>query len=345
MPHGAGQGGGVNGQTQHHILAHGIAARFRIPLVLLVFAVMYGIVGYAILGFSFVESLYQVAITLTTVGYREVHPLGTGGQLFTISLLLVGVGAVFAAIAIFAETLAKGELTLILRSRRLQKQIAGLSDHHIICAYGRVGRAAAAEFARSGIPFVVLDTDERLVPLLEEHGVPYLIADSTDEAVLRRVGIDRAQGLVCAVDSDSTNVFIVLTARSLNPDLTIVARAARPETVDRLVRAGADRVVSPYALSGSRMAFLSLRPSVVDFVDMVTVAPDLRLDEILIREGSALDGISVGEAATTYTGVVIVAVRKLQEGLIASPPPDTRLAAGDLAVALGPRHALESMEA
>lgn len=329
---------------EHVTLAHGILARFRVPLALLVFAVNYGVVGYVILGFSFVESLYMTAITLTTVGYREVHELGTGGQLFTISLLLVGVSAVFAGIAIFAETLARGELTLILRSRRLQKQIAGLSRHYIICAYGRVGRAAAAEFERVGVPFVVLDTDERLVPVLEEHEVPYLIADSTDEAVLKRVGIDRARGLVCAVDSDSTNVFIALTARSLNPDLTIVARAARPETVDRLLRAGADRVVSPYAISGSRMAFLSLRPSVVDFVDMVTVAPDLRLDEIMVREGSPLDGISVGDAASTYQGVVIVAVKKPREGLLASPPSSTRLAAGDLAVALGPRTALEAME-
>jgi voltage-gated potassium channel len=335
----------MNGPTQHSLLAHGVAARFRIPLILLVFAVVFGVAGYMMLDYAFVEALYQTAITLTTVGYREVHELDTTGQLFTIALLLIGVSAVFAGIAIFAETLARGELTLILRSRRLHKQINQLSDHHIICAYGRVGRAAAAEFKRSGIPFVVLDTDERLVPLLEEHDVPYLIADSTDELVLNRVGIGRARGLICAVDSDSTNVFIVLTARALNPGLTIVARAARPETVDRLVRAGADRVVSPYALSGSRMAFMSLRPSVVDFVDMVTVAPELRLDEILIREGSSLDGISVGDAANTYKGVVIVAIKKPKEGLIASPPADTQLAAGDLAVALGPREALETMEA
>jgi voltage-gated potassium channel len=332
-------------QSDHNVLAHGIAARFRIPLILLGFAVVYGVVGYTILGFGFVEALYQVAITLTTVGYREVHELDTGGQLFTISLLLVGVSSVFAGIAIFAETLARGELTLILRSRRLQKKISDLKNHYIICAYGRVGRAAAEEFRRADIPFVVLDTDERLVPLMESHDVPYLIDDSTDENVLRRAGIERARGLVCAVDSDTTNVFIALTARSLNPNLTIVARAARPETVDRLTRVGADRVVSPYALSGSRMAFLSLRPSVVDFVDMVTVAPDLRLDEILIREGSSLDGITVGDAASTYKGVVIVAVKKLREGLIASPPADTLLAAGDLAVALGPRNALEAMEA
>jgi voltage-gated potassium channel len=321
-----------------------IAARFRTPIVLLGLASVYGVVGYAILGFSFVESLYQTAITLTTVGYREVHPLGTGGQLFTISLLLVGVSAVFAGIAIFAETIAKGELARLLRSRRLNKDIGSLSDHYVLCAFGRVGRSTAAEFERAGVRYIVIDTDEGLVPMLEERGIPYMIADPTDEDVLMRAGITRARGLVCAVDSDSTNVFIALTARALNPGLTIVARAARPETVDRLERAGANRVVSPYALSGSRMGFLSLRPSVIDFVDMITVAPDLRLDEIMIAPGSALDGVSVGEAAATYAGAVIVALKKPNADLVASPTPATRLAAGDLAVALGPRAVLESME-
>ena len=332
---------GVNGRS---LEGPGLAARFRVPLGLLALAVVGGVAGYAALGFSFVEALYQTVITLTTVGYREVRPLGTGGQLFTIAVILVGVSAVFAGIAIFAETLARGELGSMLRSRRVLKQIAGLSDHFIICAYGRVGRAAAEEFRRTGASFVVLETDERLVPLLEEHGAPYLIGDSTDEEVLRRVGIERARGLVCAVDSDTANVFIALTARALNPRLTIVARAARPESVDRLIRAGADRVVSPYALSGRRMAFLSTRPSVVDFVDMVTVAPDLRLDEIVVRAGSALDGLSVGEAVATYAGTAILAVKKPGETLVPSPPAAMRLAAGDLAIALGPRDALESME-
>ncbi|MEW6583014.1 MAG: NAD-binding protein [Actinomycetota bacterium] len=326
------------------LITSSVLARFRIPVVLLAIAVVYGVAGYMLIDYTFVEALYQTAITLTTVGYREVRPLGTGGQLFTISLLLIGVSAVFAGIAIFAETLARGELGVLLRSRRVQKRIRSLDDHYIICAYGRVGRAAVSEFQRVGVPFVVIDTDERLAPLLEEKGVPYLIADPTDEEILRHVGIDRARGLVCAVDSDTTNVFIALTARSLNPGLTIVARAARPETVDRLQRAGADRVVSPYALSGSRMALLSLRPSVVDFVDMVTVAPDLRLDEIMIHPGSPLDGRTVGDAVNGHPGTVIVALKKPEGRLIPSPAPDTLLQAGDLAVALGPRDVLEGME-
>lgn len=329
------------GRTQ----ASSVIARFRLPVGILALAVVYGVVGYLIMGLGFVEALYQTVTGLTTVGFREVRPFGTGGQLFTMSVLLLGVGALFVAIAIFAETLARGDLGVLLRSRRLQTQIDKLRDHYIVCAYGRVGRAAVQEFQRVGVPFVVLDTDERLSPRLENLGFPYLIADPTDEDVLKRVGIDRAQGLVCAVDSDSTNVFICLTARSLNPDLTIVARAARRETINRLERAGADRVVSPYSISGSRMALLSLRPSVVDFVDMVTVAPDLRLDEIMITEGSPLQGRSVGEAVAANPGTVIVALRKPPGKLIASPSPDTLLEAGDLAVALGPRDVLEGLEA
>jgi voltage-gated potassium channel len=325
-------------------LASSLVARFRVPVALLVIAVVYGVIGYMLLGFTAIEALYQTATGLTTVGFREVHPLGPGGQLFTISVLLIGVSAVFAGIAIFAETIARGELGTLLRSRRVKKQISALKDHFIVCAYGRVGQAAVKEFRRVGAPYVVIDVDERLAPALEERDVPFLIADPTDEEVLRAVGIDRARGLVCAVDSDSTNVFIALTARSLNPDLMIVARAARPETVDRLERAGADRVVSPYGLSGSRMALLTLRPSVVDFVDMVTLAPDLRLDEIIIHAGSPLDGVSVGDVVAAHQGAVIVAVKKPAGDLIPTPAPETRLTAGDLAVALGPRDVLEHLE-
>lgn len=175
-----------------------------------------------------------------------------------------------------------------------------------------------------------------LVPLMEEHDVPYISADPTQEAVLIQAGIEHAKGLVCAVDSDAINVYITLTARTLNPKLSIVSRSSAPESVDQLQRAGADRVVSPYTLSGRRMAALALQPAVVEFIDMVAVAPDLRLEEIVVGAGSPLDGRTVGEATGERRELMILAVKKSGAELIPSPDRDLRLSAGDLVVALGP---------
>ena len=218
----------------------------------------------------------------------------------------------------------------------MQRRIDDLSDHYIICAFGRVGRATADEFREQGEQYVVVDSQPGLERLMEEHGAPYIVGDPTHEAILDQAGIERARGLVSAVDSDADNVYITLTARTRNPKLFIVARASSPESVDQLYRAGADRVVSPYTLSGKRMAGLALHPSVVEFIEMVTVAPDMRLEEIQILPGSPLDGRTVGDAsAGGRYDVTILAVKKPGEPLAASPAQDVVLGAGDLVIALG----------
>src|SRR5262249_11932865 len=252
-------------------------------------------------------------------------------------------GAVFATIGVATELVASGELGARYRRRMVDRRIAGLRDHHVICAYGRVGRAVAASLAEQGAPFCVLDVDPALAPLMESHGVIHLTGDPSDEDVLRQVRIEHARGLVCAVDSDAVNVFITLTARALNPELSIVARASRAESVDRLVRAGADRVVSPYELSGRRMGFLAMRPAVVDFLEMVTLAPDLTLEEILVRPGSSLDGRSVGEAVSDHPGVTVLALKRGESDLEPSPDVEARLSSGDLVVVMGPQRALEAL--
>lgn len=217
----------------------------------------------------------------------------------------------------------------------MQRRIDDLRDHYVLCAYGRVGRAAAEEFRQQGQPYIIVEPQESLERLVQADGAPYLIADPTEESVLLAAGILRAHGLVCAVDSDAINVYITLTARSLNPKLSIVSRASNPESVDQLQRAGADRVVSPYILSGRRMAFLALQPAVVEFLDMVTIAPDLRLEEIVVRPGSPLDGKTVGEVSAREQTTVL-AVKKMGDELIASPQDDVPLGAGDLVIVLGP---------
>lgn len=315
--------------------------RFRGPMLLLLAALVLGTAGYAAIeGWTLLEGLYMTVITLTTVGFKEVRDLGAAGQVFTMALSLAGVVLLFTVIAIIAQLIIQGELSEPLRRRRMEKRIDSLSDHFIICAYGRVGRATADEFDEQGVDYVIVEALETLEPLLADRGAPYILDDPSREAVLEDAGIHRARGLVTAVDSDAVNVYITLTARTLNPKLLIVARASEIESVDQLYRAGADRVVSPYALSGKRMASLATHPSVVEFIDMVTVAPDLRLEEIVVRQGSNLDGKTVGTASEDRENVTILAVKKTGAALIPSPGADLVLGPGDLVVALGPAKVL-----
>ncbi len=325
-----------------------IFEQFKLPLGMLIASLVYGTLGYvAIFKWAFIDALYMTVTTLTTVGFREVQPIDSvGSKLFTISLLVVGISALFAGIGVFANMIGSGELQAIVRRRGVRRQVAGLSDHYIVCAYGRVGRSVVEELRRQGASVMVLDIDPGLESRLQADGVPYLIADPSEEGVLREVGIERARGLVCAVDSDEVNVYITLTARSFNPDLTIVARAARRQSLEALQKAGANHIISPYKLSGHRMAALSLRPSLVDFIEMVTVGPDLRLDEILIQEGSPLVGVTVDVACASHHGVTILAHKREADPQLEAPPNGGAvLASGDLVVAFGPREALEAMEA
>jgi voltage-gated potassium channel len=321
-----------------------VLVRFRLPLALLLAVTVYGVVGYRVLeGWSLLDALYMTVITLSTAGFREVHPLSVRGQAFTISLILAGVAALFVGLGVVTELVVSGQLAEVLRRRRMDLRVGRLDRHYVVCAYGRVGRSVAEELTRQGLPLVVIEVLDKLAAALEEQDVPHIIGDPTGEEVLRRAGIERAQGLVCAVDSDAANVYITLTARALNPNLVIVARASDPASVDKLLWAGADQVVSPYALSGRRMAFLAQHPAVVDFLDLMSIVPDLRLEQIAVRAGSVLDGATVEQASTTHGAATILAVKPASGEPIAYPHPQVRLAEGDLVVVLGPLQALDAM--
>jgi len=299
------------------------------PVVL----VVAGIAGYLSFGYSPWMAVAMTLLTLTTVGSASGSHLSTGEMVFTAGLALLGVGLFVVILGLAATAIVEGRVTLISRSRRMRRHLDELRGHFIVCAYGRVGRSIARELEAEGVPFVVVDSKAELEPDLERDGHCYLIGDASDEAVLRKAGIERAQALICAVDSDAENVFITIVARSLSPDLLIVARAAREQSADRLHRAGATHVVSPYVTSGRRMANLALRPHVVEFFDVAGAGqPGLRLEELAITEGSPLAGRSLQEIRGP---AVPLLVRRPSGQLIANPARDLQLQAGDVLVVFG----------
>ncbi|MBW3614169.1 MAG: potassium channel protein [Actinobacteria bacterium] len=316
----------------------------RLPGIMLLFALVYGTTGYVLLeGFGLLDALYMTVTTLTTVGFGEIEPLSPPGRAFTITLITIGFAAVFLLVSALTASLASGHLGRRLSRRGIVRRIERMRDHYVICAFGRVGRAAAEELVREGVEVVLVEPKDELEPVLVEAGLPYLIDDPTKEAVLEEAGIRRAKALICAVDSDAVNVYITLTARSLNPELFIISRASSMESVETLKRAGSNRVVSPYSVSGSRMASLALRPAVLEFVDMVAVAPGLRIEELVVGEGSQLALRTVRDVCSPYPGTMILARKSASGELLVPPAADTLLSPGDLIIVVGPTDLLTRM--
>lgn len=290
---------------------------------------VYGITGYVLLGYDAPAAIHNTILVVTTVGFTPQQPT-TVERLFTATVAMFGVAAFLAALALISSLLLEGRIAILTRRKRMDRRIASLADHYIICAYGRVGRAVARELEADGVSFVVVDRLDELEPQMRADGVIHYLGDPTNDRVLRAVGIDRARGLISAVDSDADNVYIVLTARSLNPDVFIVARASESAAADRLYRAGADRVISPYVSSGRHMAMLALRPRVMDYLEIG--GESLRLEEVMVDASSPMIGQTVEVAAAGATPLV---VRRAGGEIAPNPGPDLVLAEGDLIVVLG----------
>lgn len=322
----------------------GLLARFRMPLLLVAAAVLYGSIGFVLVeGVSPLDAVYRTVLVLSTIGTGTPEPRGDGAMIFTVSLILVGVAAVFTGIGVGTEVLVSGDLAYWARRRQMAGRLARLSDHFIVCAYGRVGRTVADELRAQGGTVVVIESNPELTSMPARDGLLYVQGDPADEEVLEEANIRRAQALVCAVDSDAANVYITLTARALNPSLRIISRASVQSSADKLVRAGADEVVSPYRLSGRRMALLAMRPSMVEMLDLLGFGPDSRLEEILVRPGARLDGSTIAQALDRYTGVSILAVKHPDTPLVPAPDHATRLAPGDLILSVGPNAMVDRM--
>jgi voltage-gated potassium channel len=317
-----------------------------IPLVL----ILGGTLGYYGIekNYSLFDALYMTIITLTTVGYEEVHhPLSPQGRVFTIALLLIGVFVFFYTITELLRSVVSGEVRQLLGRQRMERSLAGLKNHLIICGYGRMGRHVCEQFSRQGLSFVLID---RKTELLQDFAIPHGIAlsgDATSDEVLKHAGVERARALVTVAASDADNLFITLSARLLNDKLFIVARAEGELAEEKLRRAGANRVVAPYAIGGTKMAMAVLRPAVVDFIELATRTEhlDLQIEETLIQPGSKLDGVTLHASGLRQElGVIVVAIKKASGHLVANPPGDAVMIAGDTLIALGPRRGLDRVE-
>jgi len=316
-------------------------------LILLVTVTAAGTVGYMMLeNWSLAESLYMAVITLSTVGFSEVHDLSTEGRLFTTFLIVCGVGIVAYSFGTIGQYLISGELRGTYRRRRMQTRIDQLAGHMIICGFGRVGRRVTLDLEQQGQACVVIDTDP-----VRFHGDETRLAvaaDSSDDDELIRCGIRKARGLVAATGNDATNTFITLTARSINPDLVIVARSNQPATEAKLLKAGADHVISPYAIAGHRIATQLLHPSVVDFLDVVMHSgqEEMWLEEVEVESGTELDGKTLVESdLSRRVGANVLAIRpKGQHSVRSGTIADVKLSPGDVLIVLGTRTQLDELK-
>lgn len=302
-----------------------------------------GTVGYWILGFGLLDASYQTVTTISTVGFREVEPLSSAGKVFTIALILAGVGTALYTFGVVFEFLVEGDLRQVQRRRRMDRSIADLTGHVVVCGWGRVGRAIARHIAAAGKTVVVVDRDPQRL-----EGIEFLhvAGDATDDDVLRQAGLDRAGSLIAAIDTDAENLFVTLSGRSLRPDLFIIARARDEASDAKLRRAGADRVVNPQALGGARMAAFVSQPHVAEFLDVVMHDRqyEFQLEEVSIAEDSPLAGLTIGESAIRqHTGALVLALRTATGEFLTNPSPTATITPGQTLIVIGTASELEQL--
>lgn len=322
--------------------------RRLLTIIFFVFTLLaLGTGGYmTIEGWNFNDALYMTTITLTTVGYSEVHPLSASGQIFTIFLIILGVSVIAYSVSILGEYIFSTSFSGELKRRQTKRMIKKMHNHIIICGYGRVGRSAAPTLHDNSRDVVIIDNDPELVVRAQADGFATIQGDAASDDILREAGLEKAWGVVVSTGEDSLNLFIVLSARTLNPDLYIVARAVNAENERKMVRAGADRVVSPYRIGGKHMANIMLRPHVTDFFDVVTLqgGQELWIEELIIADDSTLIGQTVGQAnVRRQTGVSLVALTSKTTGQTIVPDANTLLGAGDELIVLGTRDQLAAL--
>jgi len=327
----------------------GAQRRVVIALVVLLALLILAPFGYMLIeGMGYNDAFYMTVITVFTVGFTEVKPLTTAGQYFTIFVIFVGVSTLFFIIASFLRYTFGEAFRETFGRRRMDLRIKKLQNHYVICGYGRVGEVVCETMAEAGVDFLVVEKNHDRIEDAINRGFLHIEGSATETETLEQAGVKRARGLVCALESDADNLFTTISARFLNPDLMIVTRSISRDSVDKLRFAGADRIISPYELSGRQMATFLLRPGVYDYLDLVTldIAVEYRMEELMVEQGSPLDSHTIGELdIKAKTGALIAAVRKAEStDFETNPHKDTRIDAGDLLIALGTEKDLAGLE-
>jgi voltage-gated potassium channel len=319
-----------------------------IGVTILIFVIAFGTSGYMLIEkWDFSDALYMTFITLTTVGYGEVRPLSSSGRVFTICLLIMGVGFVFYMFGTITQIMVEGQFRRLLGRRKLGKQLAALKDHYIICGYGRIGQIISREIAKKPLPLVIIENSPDLIKTIEEQGHLFIEGDATREDTLLKANIQKARGLVATVSSDADNVYIILTARGLNPGLYIMARVVDEKAERNLLQAGATRVISPYHIGARKMAQVILRPAVTDFVEVAVHrgGMELQIEEIQVRAPSRVTEAPLKESGIRQElGLIIIGIQRASGEMLYNPPPDAKIQVGDTLIAMGDPKNLHKLE-
>ena len=321
--------------------------QIRYAAILLLIIVITGTLGYTFIeAWPLLDSLYMTVITITTVGFGEVRALSEIGRFFTFALIIGSVGIVAYLVTLVAGIVVEGEIRRLMGRKKLEKAINRLKDHYIVCGYGRIGIYICKEFRHEGLPFVVIEREERVIQRMEEEELVYVRGDATDEKTLIDAGVERAKALITAVASDADNLYITLTARELNPNLHILSRASEEKAERKLISAGANKVVSPYLIGAHRMAMAIIRPAVVELMEIAMKRESLQLQlrEIKVNDTANLPGITLSESGIrSKLDLIVVAIKREDGSMLFNPAFDSPIEKGDTLITLGQKANLDKL--
>ena len=307
-----------------------------------------GTIGFVVIdGYPVFDAFYMSLITIFTVGYNEIHPLSHAGRVFNSFLIFFGALTLLLAAGAITQTIIELELNQFFGKRRIKNMVEGLKGHFSVCGYGRVGRGAAEELKNAGVPFVIIDSDDERVERAMHNGMLAVLADCTRDEALRDVGIDRAKGLIATLGSDADNLFLILSARTLNPSLYLSARVGEDEAASKMKRAGADQVFAPYSSTGARMAQALLRPHVSQFLDSTTrnMGLNVGIEQVEVLAGSEVDGKTLEEVRLRRElGVIVLAIKRSEGKMEFNPAAEARLSGGDFLIVMGEPDSLPRLE-
>ena len=320
----------------------------KLGVLLLILIIMFGVTGYMIIeNWGLLDALYMTVTTLTTVGYGEVHEVSDLGRMFTIFFIVVGVVYFLYIAGAVVQFMVEGQIRNILGRRNLDKKIDRMNNHYIVCGYGRIGKILCKMLARKPVDLVVIEKNLELVPVMDSDKMVYVSGDAGDETTVLKAGIKRAKGLIAVLATDTDNVFLVLTARQLNPDIYIMARASQDGAKSKLLAAGANRVESPYDMGAASMAQRIIRPTVTNFLDLAFAhkRKDIQMEEIPVNPSSNLVNVMLKDSGIRQRfNLIIVAIKKQDDSMLFNPSFEAVIDAGDTVIAVGQEENLQKLE-